>query len=148
MKKTIGIVLVVLVAAGGAWYFFPHADNTVTTDGIVYHNTDAGIIKLDLVRAGVTVLPKFTVTGEARGPWFFEGSFPVQVLDKDGTQLTIAPAQAEGEWATSEFVRFSVVLNVGDYSGPATLVLFKDNPSGLPENDASVSIPVDVFDVN
>jgi len=44
-------------------------------------------------------------------------------------------------------VPFRVTLDVGAYSGPATLVLKRDNPSGLPENDASISVPIEVFDV-
>ena len=149
MKKVIGIFIVLIALVGAAWYFWPQDQGTITTeDGVVWHNADPDFIKLDLITPGVTVLPKFTVTGEARGVWFFEGSFPVEVLDSEGNQLTIAPAQAQGEWMTEDFVRFSVVLNVGEYSGPATLVLFKDNPSGLPEHDASLSIPIDVFDVN
>lgn len=149
MKKVLGVIIVLAIVGGIAWYVWPQGGETVTTeDGVVWQNASPDLIKLDLVRPGVTVLPHFTVTGEARGFWFFEGSFPVEVLDEEGNQLTIAPAQAQGEWMTEDFVRFSVVLDIGDYSGPATLVLFRDNPSGLPENDASVSIPIDVFDVN
>jgi len=39
-------------------------------------------------------------------------------------------------------VPFTAQVTVEDYSGPATLVLLKDNPSGLPENDDSVSFSV------
>ena len=30
------------------------------------------------------------------------------------------------------------------YTGAATLVLKRDNPSGLPENDASVVVPITI----
>lgn len=112
-----------------------------------WHNADESMIKLDLVRPGVTVLPKFIVSGEARGPWFFEASFPVEVLDKDGKQIAQGVGQAQGEWMTEEFVPFRAEVNVGDYSGPATLVLKKDNPSGMSENDASLSVPIEVLEV-
>jgi hypothetical protein len=148
MKKIIPAIALVIIVGAAAWYFWPNPGTTTTEDGVIWKNASEDIIQLDLVRPGVTVLPRFTVTGQARGSWYFEGSFPVEVLDADGNQLAIAPAQAEGNWQTEDFVRFSVVLNVGEYSGPATLVLFKDNPSGLAENDASVSVPIEVFDVN
>jgi len=31
---------------------------------------------------------------------------------------------------------------VGGYTGPATLILIRDNPSGLPEHDDSLPIPI------
>src|SRR6185436_3420858 len=34
------------------------------------------------------------VAGKARGNWYFEASFPVQVLDEDGTVLGSSPVQA------------------------------------------------------
>lgn len=84
-----------------------------------------------------------TITGEARGTWYFEASFPVRLVDANGTQLAIAPAQAQGEWMTTEFVPFSLTL---PFDAPTTdtgmLILEKDNPSGLPEHAASVSVPV------
>ena len=83
------------------------------------------------------------VQGEARGSWYFEASFPVRLYDADGKELAVAVAQAKGEWMTEEFVPFEAVLT---FTTPVTptgkLVLQKDNPSGLPEHDDSVSIPV------
>lgn len=82
------------------------------------------------------------VTGEARGTWYFEASFPVRLLDDQGNELAVAPAQAQGEWMTEEFVPFSVTLAFDTNAPGGTLVLEKDNPSGLPEHAASVRIPV------
>ena len=83
------------------------------------------------------------VTGEARGTWYFEASFPVKIYDDNGVELGVIPAQAQGEWMTEEFVPFSAVLK---FKKPSTakgiLVLQKDNPSGLPENEAEIRIPV------
>lgn len=83
------------------------------------------------------------VKGEARGNWYFEASFPVTLVDGNGKELVVSPAQAKADWMTTEFVPFEVALT---FSKPSTktgtLILKKDNPSGLPENDASISIPV------
>ena len=83
------------------------------------------------------------VTGRARGTWYFEASFPVKLFDGQGRQLAIKPAQAQSDWMTTEFVPFEVVL---EFTSPQTetgfLVLEKDNPSGLPEFDDSISVPV------
>ena len=100
------------------------------------------MVKITSPLAGATVGKTFTVKGEARGQWYFEASFPVQVRDPNNDLVGSGIAQAEGEWMTTEFVPFSANVVVTNYSGPATLVLLKDNPSGLPENEDAVSIPI------
>ena len=83
------------------------------------------------------------VSGEARGTWYFEASFPVFLLDANRAEVATVPAQAQGEWMTKDFVPFSATL---DFLAPTTdtgfLVLKKDNPSGLPEHDAQIEIPI------
>ena len=103
-------------------------------------------VKVDLPRPNGNVLKEFTVTGEARGTWFFEASFPVQVRDPNNNVVGQGIAQAEGEWMTEEFVPFSAPVTIENYSGPAMLVLIKDNPSGLPEHDDSVEFPIIVLE--
>lgn len=83
------------------------------------------------------------VRGEARGGWYFEGSFPITIKDESGQILGQGAAQAEGEWMTSEFVPFrATIIFVSSGSITGSLVLSKDNPSGLPENSAEVTIPI------
>lgn len=94
-------------------------------------------------------LPKTVVSspveirGEARGTWYFEGSFSVVLKDENGQVLGRGIAQATGEWMTMEFVPFRAMINFTP-SGTAigSLVLSKDNPSGLPANAAEVVMPV------
>lgn len=84
-----------------------------------------------------------TVRGEARGTWYFEASFPVTLLDASGRILAQAPAQAEGEWMTENYVPFRVTLTFQTPPpGSGTLLLEKDNPSGLPEHAAELRIPL------
>ncbi len=84
-----------------------------------------------------------TVTGEARGMWYFEASFPVTVRDENDQVLGTGVAQAQGEWMTTEFVPFQTTVSFSTPSTPTGfLMLHKDNPSGLPENDAEVRIPI------
>ncbi len=83
------------------------------------------------------------VRGEARGGWYFEGSFPITIKDESGQILGQGTAQAEGEWMTSEFVPFrATIIFVPSGATTGSLVLSKDNPSGLPENAAEVTIPI------
>lgn len=88
---------------------------------------------------------RFEVKGSAPGNWFFEASFPIQVRDKSGTVVARTHASAQGEWMTTDIVQFTSTINIeGNFKGPATLILMRDNPSGLPENDDSVEIPITV----
>lgn len=86
---------------------------------------------------------RFEVKGSAPGNWFFEASFPLQVRDKDGNVIARTHASALGEWMTTELVQFTSTINVEtSYKGPATLILMRDNPSGLPEHDDAVEVPI------
>lgn len=104
--------------------------------------------KFNLIRV-VTPKPNEIITsplrieGEARGFWFFEASFPVRLVDDSGKELGLAIAQAQDEWMTENFVPFRTEL---EFRMPTTergtLVLEKDNPSGLPEHADELHIPV------
>ena len=111
-----------------------------------YANATADMIVVDLPHPGAVVGKEFVATGRARGTWFFEGSFPIDVVTPTGDILVSTYATAESEWMTTEFVSFkSEMINLPSaYIGPAVLILRKDNPSDLPENDASISIPITV----
>lgn len=94
-------------------------------------------------REGETVKSPLVVEGRARGTWYFEASFPVRLLDADGSELAAVPAQAQGEWMTQSFVPFRATLTFTVSAAQSgTLVLLKDNPSGEPSRDASLRIPV------
>jgi hypothetical protein len=117
-----------------------YAEEIVVTP--TYKNASSDMIRVSNPPPGAVTGKSFKVTGEARGNWYFEASFPITVLDRNGKVLATAVAQAQGDWMTTNFVPFSVDIAVPQsYIGPATLVLQKDNPSGLPQNDASLSIP-------
>ena len=106
----------------------------------------AELIQLETPRPNQTVRSPLLVKGRARGNWFFEASFPVVIVDWDGRIIGQGIAQAQGEWMTTEFVPFEAMLTfTADpqaYSTRGSLILQKDNPSGLPEYDDALEIPV------
>jgi hypothetical protein len=96
-----------------------------------------------------TPLPNTKVTsplhlaGSARGMWYFEASFPVKLVDANGNILAQTPAQAQGEWMTENFVPFAATLTwATTTTSTGTLIFMRDNPSGLPENDAEIRVPI------
>src|SRR3989344_2208640 len=105
------------------------------------------LIVVEKPKSGELVESPLLINGRARGYWYFEASFPVRIFDDNGVELGVAIAQAGGEWMTEDFVPFVAIL---EFKKPSTkkgvLVLQKDNPSGLPEHDAELRIPV-VFDL-
>ncbi len=113
--------------------------------------------KLDLIRISIPrpnqiIESPFTISGEARGYWFFEGDFPIILVDWDGKIIAEHFATASDTWMTEEFVSFEGVLefekpydtaqDTPDFMKRGTLILRKDNPSDLPEHDDALEIPV------
>ena len=93
--------------------------------------------------ANATLTQTFAIKGEAPGNWYFEAVFPIQVRDKDNNKIGQTQGQAQSDWMTTAQVPFTATMTLDTvYHGPATLVLLKDNPSGLPENDDSLEVPI------
>lgn len=105
-------------------------------------NTSNPNISVTSPQPNSTVTSPLTITGEAR-LWYFEASFPVRLLDGNGNEIAVAPAQAQGDWMTENFVPFVATLT---FNTPTTstgkLILEKDNPSGEPQFDEHIEIPV------
>ena len=107
--------------------------------------------KADLVQVtspapGATITSPVAVRGMARGMWYFEASFPIVIVDWDGKIIGEGYATASDDWMTEDFVPF-----VGEvsYTLPAdtpyhrgAIIFKKDNPSGLPEHDDALELPV------
>ena len=101
-------------------------------------------IRVVVPQPGMTVTSPLISMGDARGTWYFEASFPVELRDADGNVIAGHYATAEGEWMTEDFVPFTSTLEFPPQPPGAVgvLVLKKDNPSGLPEHDDELRIPV------
>lgn len=107
---------------------------------VTYVNASSDNIVVENPYPNAVTGKEFSVTGKARGTWYFEASFPIQVLDKDGKVLATSIAQAQSNWMTTDFVPFKADIKIPEsYMGKATLLLKNDNPSGLPEKDSSAS---------
>ena len=83
-----------------------------------------------------------TLTGDAKG-WYFEGSFPVKIVDANYAVLGEGYVTAQGDWMTDGFVPFEGVVT---FSNPTTaygyIIFMADNPSGLPENAKEYQVKV------
>jgi hypothetical protein len=156
--KGLLVILAALAIAGSSYgtYVWQHRkldqqDKRVaelTTDLAavpVYDYTSTNGVKIKVFKpiAKSAVSTPLIVMGEVPGNWSFEASFPVKLLDAKGNQVAQVAAQLQGDWMTDKLVPFTAKLSFKDVTpGSGTLVLQKDNPSGLPANDDSLSIPV------
>lgn len=102
-------------------------------------------VKVFIPNMGETVTSPLIVMGEVPGSWSFEADFPIQLKDSSGKVIAEEPGQLQADWMTEELVPFIATLEFKDAEkGDATLILHKDNPSGLDENDDSVEIQLKI----
>ena len=101
------------------------------------------------IRPGDKISSPLKITGESGGGWFFEGSFPINLVDWDGKIIATGIAKTTADWMTTKFVpfeaelTFTVPANVsGQSTNKGTIIFKKDNPSGLPQNDAAYELPI------
>jgi hypothetical protein len=104
------------------------------------------LVRVQTPRPNDKVLSPLEIKGEARGHWFFEASFPIKLIDGNGNEIAHGIAQAASDWMTENFVPFQAKI---EFQYPetkkGTLILEKDNPSGLPENADELKIPVTFY---
>lgn len=140
-----------LLLGSGCW----RSSSPITTAPVVTPSStkpialeDPQVQKAHLIQVfglanGEIVKSPLDLSGKARGTWFFEASFPIVLQDGNGKQLAKAIAQADGDWMTSDFVNWHAKLVfVAPAIATGTLILKKDNPSGEPQNDDELRIPV------
>lgn len=146
--KLITLAILIVLTAGTIAYFLTqrtvlpasHVKAPVTNTPPDAH---ADLIRVDSPKSGEIVTSPLQVSGTARGTWYFEASFPVKLFDANGDLIVSTPASAKGDWMTTEFVPFTATLTFSQpKTATGTLVLEKDNPSGLPQYEDRISIPV------
>lgn len=117
------------------------------TGQIFIENISNALDKTNLIRLfnplpNQEIKSPLVIEGEARGNWYFEASFPIKLYDENNNIIAQTIAQAQDDWMTNNFVPFKANLIFNSTSTKGLLVLEKDNPSGLPENDDQLSLPV------
>lgn len=167
MKKTISIVLIVILVLGAFglvdyWYQqnkinnLQHAQSDLQTQlnnaksklsqipNTAYKSGKGVDITVYTPPSKGKVTSPVYVVGQVPGNWSFEAQFPIELRDSSGKVIAKTAAKLVGDWMTDSKVPFVARLEfTGPQSGSGTVVLMKDNPSGQSSNDDSVSIPVE-----
>lgn len=112
----------------------PNIGSPATSDDIVVLNP----------ASGNTVNSPITLSGQARGNWFFEATAPVVVIDTSGTILGRGIIRAQGNWMTTDLVPFSgtVSYSATPDSTAGAIVFLNDNPSGQASTSKYMIVPV------
>lgn len=141
----LALVIVLLWPTGTANAPTNTGNNATTTPNEVDNSSGIpDLISVGNIIKNQKVTSPLTVTGSARGTWYFEASFPVELKDANGKTIAQVPAQAQSNWMTEDFVIFKATLTfpAQPAGSKGTLILHKDNPSGEPERDQQIEIPV------
>ncbi len=144
---SIVIILIVTVSLILNWKTSPITPNLNITQSTPLPSSlsESDSIRITSPQPGQIVTSPLRITGEAPGTWYFEASFPIHLQDATGKTLVSTTASAQSDWMTTSLVPFQAQLTIpATFSGPATLVFAKDNPSDLPANAGSVQIPITV----
>jgi hypothetical protein len=171
MKKSLISLVILIIAAGVVYYLYqqqqqiknissfeecgkkyPVMDSypgrCVTPDGRSFTQEIGNELELhDLIlisnpRPNQKITSPLKINGTARGTWFFEASFPIKLVDEQGKTIAESHGEAKGEWMTEDFVPYEATLEFKTNAKRGTLILEKDNPSGLSENDNQLEVPV------
>lgn len=119
-------------------------DGRTFTRDIGNANEKSDLIQVNEPMPGTPIVDPLVISGQARGYWFFEASFPIELQNDNGDVIAEGYATAEDEWMTEEFVPFTTSIEFAPLP-PGTkgnVVLKRANASGLPENDDELVIPI------
>jgi hypothetical protein len=95
-------------------------------------------------RPGAAITSPLTVSGRARGNWFAEGDFPINIVADDGAVVGSGYGSAQGEWMTTDFVKFrgAITFDATLKTAGGQLVLKRNNPSENRALDMSINLPI------
>lgn len=93
------------------------------------------------------------ISGKARGSWFFEATFPVEIYDENDNllgssfgQFISNPDKKDSTWMTNDFVEFGGEIDFKESNSKSGYIIFKkDNPSGNLNSEESFKLPVQFF---
>lgn len=147
----ISVVVILAVCLGYSIYYFNgkigNLEDDIVSQKKQYSSeyTSGKSIKINIfspLKNSIIASP-LTVIGQTPGSWSFEGTFPIRIINSSGETISSGVGSLIGEWMTTDLVPFTSTLSWSEGQvGTGYLIIQKDNPSGLAENDDSISIPI------
>lgn len=148
MKKRIilWVILAAIVIAGAIMLALPKKE-APHAPAITQQTTE---ITVASPAANAAISSPVSISGSAKGNWYFEASFPIMIVDWDGRIIGEGHAEATSDWMTEARVPFAASISfkapacgVGqDYCHRGAIIFKNDNPSGDPARSKSFEMPV------
>ncbi|MCB9806380.1 Gmad2 immunoglobulin-like domain-containing protein [Candidatus Peribacteria bacterium] len=151
MKHILSWFIIIALIIGVIWFFWAEKIHAPVVPSEIsaklspeMANDPAQMLEVTLPTPDAEITSPLTITGRARGPWYFEASFPIELIDNNGALIAMTTAQAQGEWMTENWVPFTATITFPAQPAGSLgkLVMKKDNPSGEPQNEMSFIVPV------
>jgi len=149
MKKVLGIVILIVLAGIALAVFTTQTAKAPTTDQnpspTATSTAPIGDENISITNPApnTKILSPVTIAGSALGTYYFEASFPVEVLDQSGAVIGQGHAVAQGDWMTEAQVPFTATVTfTSPNSGTGVLRFKNDNPSDLPATEKHFDLPI------
>ena len=144
------IIILIIIIVALVWQLNVKKETALEPSSV--NNVDIGNAeeKKDLIRVfspkpNDVIKSSLDIKGEARGNWFFEASFPIKLINTEGEEVPLSQGyiMTSANWMTTDFVPFEQTITFPlQKAGKGKLILMKDNPSGLSQNDDELVIPI------
>src|SRR5579862_8066278 len=109
--KILAIALGVVIVAMLALLIFVQPAKSPTVQKPVAVMSPDGRVSVTLPQPGDDVASPVAIEGSVTGGgWFFEGSFPIKILNADGKTIGHGTAQALSDWMSTGTVPFSASI--------------------------------------
>ncbi|HKL16931.1 MAG TPA: Gmad2 immunoglobulin-like domain-containing protein [Patescibacteria group bacterium] len=147
MKKVITFFIIIVLIFLALKYFLPKKQEQESNgeegeEEVISHND---LIRVFEPNENEAISSPLKIKGEARGNWYFEASFPIKLVNRNGKELELSQnyIMTDKEWMTEDYVSFKeeIVFDQPETQN-GTLILKKANPSGKPELEEKLEIPV------
>ncbi|MFA6257878.1 MAG: Gmad2 immunoglobulin-like domain-containing protein [Candidatus Paceibacterota bacterium] len=152
MKKFIPAIIIihVIVVVVFVWRFNIKKETVPKPSPVIIVDIGNAEEKKDLIRVALpkpndVIKSPLVIKGEARGNWFFEASFPIKLINSEGKEVPLSQGyiMTAENWMTTDFVPFEQAITFPlQKAGKGKLILMKDNPSGLPQFEDELVIPI------
>lgn len=143
MKRIILAILFLIILIVAGYYLLINKDSKkIKIDTDLSDKSDLIVVSSPIKDSPIS--SPLRISGRARGRWYFEGSFPVELVDEYRNTIAIGTVASQGEWMTEDFVPFLGTLQFNNYikGQKGFLILKKDNPSGQKKSEDSIEIPI------
>jgi len=115
----------------------PVAEATPVTPPVVQPD-----VLIDSPDFNKTVSSPLLIQGKVRKSYTYEGAFPLIIIDETGNTLGQSTGRVTSLDMTQDYVSFTAEIKFQPTGSTGTLVFKNDNPSGLVQNEKSISFPV------